>query len=207
MKKIFKTFGLFIALSVIFSGFSACSNANNSQQGSADEKPATETAANTGEKTVSESKSSDYPPAPEAVLKTEIKNIEGNAFKVEDLKGKVVLLNMWATWCGPCREEMPHLVAMENEFKSKGFKIIGLNVDQESTDLITPFAEKMKLNYELAWADEDLYRALLRVSKFDGIPQSFLLDREGRLRGVFLGGNQKVIRDMRTNVERVVNEQ
>jgi len=117
-----------------------------------------------------------------------------------------LLLNLWATWCGPCREEMPQLVAMEDEFKAKDFKVIGLNIDNETPEKIQPFAERMKLNYELAWADENLYRGLLKVSKFDGIPQSFLLDREGRLRGVFLGGSQKVIRQMRENVEKVVNE-
>ena len=202
MKNLLKTFSLFIVLSVVFSAFSACSNPTSPENNPSDGKPATET----GAKPASESKSSEYPPAPEAVLKTEIKNIDGNSFKVEDLKGKVVLLNLWATWCGPCREEMPHLVAMEDEFKANDFKIIGLNVDQESTDLIAPFAEKMKLNYELAWAEEKLQYALFKVSKFDGIPQSFLIDREGHLRGVFLGGSQKVISDMRQTVEKVMNE-
>jgi len=203
MKNLFKTLGLFIAFSIIFSAFSACSN---TQKGSVDEKTTADNTANADSKTVSENKSSEYPLAPAAVLNTEIKNIDGNVFKVADLKGKVLLLNLWATWCGPCREEMPQLVAMEDEFKAKDFKVIGLNIDNETPEKIQPFAERMKLNYELAWADENLYRGLLKVSKFDGIPQSFLLDREGRLRGVFLGGSQKVIRQMRENVEKVVNE-
>lgn len=206
MKNILKFWGLFIALSVVFSMFSACSTTTNSQKGAVEEKTSVNNAADEGANTASKNKSSDYPPAPAAVLNTEIKKIDGNTFKVEDLKGKVVLLNLWATWCGPCRQEMPHLVAMENEFKSKDFKIVGLNVDQESTDLIVPFAEKMKLNYDLAWADESLYRALLKISKNDGIPQSFLIDREGHLRGVFIGGSADVIRDMQENVEKVVNE-
>jgi len=203
MKNLFKTLGLFIAFSIIFSAFSACSN---TQRSPVDEKTTADNTANADSKTVSENKSSEYPLAPAAVLNTEIKNIDGNVFKVADLKGKVLLLNLWATWCGPCREEMPQLVAMEDEFKAKDFKVIGLNIDNETPEKIQPFAEKMKLNYELAWADENLYRGLLKVSKFDGIPQSFLLDREGRLRGVFLGGSQKVIRQMRENVEKVVNE-
>ena len=203
MKNLFKTLGLFIAFSIIFSAFSACSN---TQKDSVDEKTTADNTANADSKTVSENKSSEYPLAPAAVLNTEIKNIDGNVFKVADLKGKVLLLNLWATWCGPCREEMPQLVAMEDEFKAKDFKVIGLNIDNETPEKIQPFAERMKLNYELAWADENLYRGLLKVSKFDGIPQSFLLDREGRLRGVFLGGSQKVIRQMRENVEKVVNE-
>ncbi len=206
MKNLLKTFSIFVAFSIIFSAFSACSNSTNSQKAPADEKAAADGTVNPNKPAASTNKSSEYPRAPEAVLISEIKNLEGNAFKVADLKGKVVLLNLWATWCGPCREEMPQLVAMENEFKAKGFKVIGLNIDDEPIDKIKPFADKMQLNYELAWADESLYRGLLKVSKFDGIPQSFLIDREGHLRGVFLGGSQKVIGEMRQSVEKTVNE-
>lgn len=206
MKNILKFLGLFVSLCVVFSVVSGCSTATNSQKGTVEEKTSVNSTTDEGTSGTFKGKSSEYPPAPAAVLNTEIKKIDGSVFKVADLKGKVVLLNLWATWCGPCRQEMPHLVAMENEFKSKDFKIIGLNVDQESTDLIVPFAEKMKLNYDLAWADESVYRAMLKVSKNDGIPQSFLIDREGHLRGVFLGGSAKVIRDMQENVEKVVNE-
>ena len=205
MKNILRFLGLFVALSVVFSVFSACSSTTEPQKSATGEKTTVNNSDEAATDTASKSKSSDYPPAPAAVLNTEIKHIDGNVFKIEDLKGKVVLLNLWATWCGPCRQEMPHLVSMQNEFKSKDFKIIGLNVDQESTDLIVPFAEKMKLNYDLGWADENLYRALLKISKNDGIPQSFLIDREGHLRGVFLGGSAKVISDMEENVAKVVN--
>ena len=203
MKKLLKTTILFVTLSLVCSTFSACSN---SQKAPADEKATADNTLNANSKPASESKSSDYPLAPAAVLSSEIKNLDGNVFKVADLKGKVLLLNMWATWCGPCREEMPNLIAMENEFKAKGFKVVGLNVDNEPIDKIKPFAEKMKLNYELGWGDENLAIALFKVSKFDGIPQSFLIDREGHLRGVFLGGSQKVISEMRQSVEKTVNE-
>jgi thiol-disulfide isomerase/thioredoxin len=207
MKKILKTFGSLAILSVVFSGFSACSSTSNSQQSTVDEKTSannkTETAANSAS---AENKSSEYPPVPEKVAQAEYKTLEGETTKIENLKGSVLLLNLWATWCGPCRKEMPELVAMENEFKSKGFKVIGFNVDDETPEQIKPFAEDMKLNYQLAWADENLYRELLKVSKFNGIPQSFLVDRQGHLRGVFLGGSPKVIKEMRENVEKVVAE-
>jgi peroxiredoxin len=90
--------------------------------------------------------------------------------------------------------------------QANGFKVIGFNVDDETPEQIKPFAEDMKLNYQLAWADENLYRELLKVSKFNGIPQSFLIDRQGHLRGVFLGGSPKVVKEMRENVEKVVGE-
>ena len=208
MKNILKTFGLFIVLSVIFSGLSACSNTANSQKGPVDEKAETNSAnaaANTATASA-ENKSSDYPPIPAGVAPADVKNLDGNVYKVQDFKGKVVLLNLWATWCGPCRQEMPELIAMEDEHKAKDFKIIGLNVDEETPEQIKEFAEKMKLNYELAWTDENLYRELMKVSKFSGIPQSFLIDRDGHLRGVFLGGSKKVVAQMKENVEKVVNE-
>lgn len=207
MKKLLKTFGFFLVLSVVFSSFSACSNATSSQKGAVDEKTtAGNVAATEGTPAQSTDKSSEYPPVPEKVAQAEFKTLEGEMTKVENFKGSVVLLNLWATWCGPCRKEMPELVAMENEFKANGFKVIGFNVDDETPEQIKPFAEDMKLNYQLAWADENLYRELLKVSKFNGIPQSFLIDRQGHLRGVFLGGSPKVVREMRENVEKVVNE-
>ena len=206
MKNLLKISSLFIVLSIIFSSLTACSNSANSQKGPVDEKKAAGNNANTETDAVSKSKSSEYPPAPAAIMQAEIKNLDGNIFKVEDLKGKVVLLNLWATWCGPCRQEMPELVAMESEFTSKGYKTIGLNVDDETPEQIKPFAEQMKLNYELAWADEKLMREFIKISKESGIPQSFLIDREGHLRGVFFGASRNVITKIRENVEKVVNE-
>ncbi|HEX8288978.1 MAG TPA: TlpA disulfide reductase family protein [Pyrinomonadaceae bacterium] len=206
MKNILKFFGLFIALSVIFSMFSACSSTTEPQKGSIGEKTTAENPSNAGENTTSGGKSSNFPPVPSAIQNAEIRKVDGSTFKVSDLKGKVVLLNLWATWCGPCRQEMPHLVAMQNELKSKDFMVVGLNVDEESTDEIVPFAEKMKLNYDLAWADEKLMREFIRISKEDGIPQSFLIDREGHLRGVFHGINSEIIKKLRAEVEKVANE-
>lgn len=208
MKNLLKTFGLLAILSVVFSGFSACSNTANPQKSQVDDNAP---ASNTVEATAANSapatdKSSEYPPLPEKAAQGEFKTLEGETTKIESLKGSVLLLNLWATWCGPCRKEMPELVAMENEYKEKGFKVIGFNVDDETPEQIKPFAEDMKLNYQLAWADENLYRELLKISKFNGIPQSFLVDRQGHLRGVFLGGSPKVIAQMKENVEKVVSE-
>ena len=202
MKKSFSFLVLFIVFTFVFSGLTGCSNTENSQK-----------SANTEKTTVSSSpetktdKPSQYPLAPSGILQTDIRSLDGNMFKVNDLKGQVVLLNLWATWCGPCRKEMPELVAMETELKDKGFKVIGLNTDDETPEQIKPFMEQMKLNYEIAWADGKLMSEFLKVSKFNGIPQSFLIDRGGHLRGVFVGGSEKVIKQLRENVEKVVAEQ
>lgn len=204
MKQFLQNTGLFLFLAIIFSGLTGCGTTTNSQKlDVAENTSQTSNANSTASKT---SKSSEYPPAPAGVLQADIKRLDNSVFKVDELKGKVVLLNLWATWCGPCRAEMPELVALESELKDKGFKIIGLNVDDETEAQIKPFVEEMKLNYEIAWADENLYRELLKVSKFNGIPQSFLIDREGHLRGIFTGGSRKVQVQLRENVEKVVAE-
>lgn len=205
MKNLLLNLGLFIVFAIIFSALTGCEIKTNSQKtetGDGGNPPANTAAGNTS----TGSKSSDYPPVPAAIMQADIKRLDGSVYKLEELKGKVVLFNLWATWCGPCRKEMPELVAMENEFKDKDFKVVGLNVDDETEAQIKPFAEEMKLNYELAWADEKLNKELLKISKFSGIPQSFLIDREGHLRGVFVGGSPKVVTQLRQNVEKVVAE-
>jgi thiol-disulfide isomerase/thioredoxin len=196
---------LILVLAVVFSALSGCtSSANSAKQ--TDEANVSSTNSESNEPAKSKKDNSEYPPIPSALAQTEIKKIDHSTFKLEDKKGNVILLNLWATWCGPCRGEMPHLVEMEEEYKPKNFEVIGLNTDDESVEAINSFAEEMKLNYQMAYADGKMMREFLNISKFQGIPQSFLIDREGRLRGVFLGGGPKVIGTMKETVEKVVNE-
>ena len=202
MKNTFKKAVLFIGLSIALSSFSACSKMATTEKAQVDKS-----ASSSSENGSSDTKKSDFPPAPVAVSQAEIKNIDGGTFKVEDKKGKVLLLNLWATWCSPCRAEMPELVELQNKYRDKDFEIIGLNTDDESVEKIKDFADDMKLNYTLAYADGKLMNELLKISKFSGIPQSYLIDRDGRLRGVFTGGGPKVIGQLKDVAEKVVNEQ
>lgn len=152
-------------------------------------------------------KNSEFPPIAEKVAQAQMKNLDGTTSKVADMKGKVLLLNMWATWCGPCRGEMPALVKMQDEHREKGFEIIGLNTDDGDTkEMIDKFADKMKLNYKLVWAPTEMQAALLKISNFGGIPQSFIVDRDGKLRGVFRGGGANEVRKMEELVAQIVNE-
>lgn len=201
MKKVL----LFLILSIVFSALVACNNSPKTQNNQIGE---TNQPADNGAPTNVEKKGNDeYPRIPSAIAQTEIKKIDGTSFKIEDKKGKVVLVNLWATWCGPCRGEMPHLVEMQEKFADKGFEIVGLDVDPEPVEDINNFAKQMKLNYQLGWADRDLYIEFDRISKSGGrIPQSFLIDRDNRLRGVFLGGGSKVLNTMKETVEKVVSE-
>jgi len=204
MKDIFSNSVLLIIFAFIFSGLSSCTGTASSQRGPVDEAPPAQ--SNSATASDVPKKSSDYPPIATAVAQSDIKNLDGSTFKVADKKGKVILLNMWATWCGPCRAEMPALVRMHDTHSDQNFEVIGLNTDEETVEEINIFAEDMKLNYPLVWADTKLQASLLNISKFQGIPQSFLIDRDGNLRGVFRGANAADIRIMEELVAKVVNE-
>ncbi len=173
----------------------------------------TNTNTNTASKPANKpsAKSADYPPLPAAVADFEFEMIDGTKSKISDRKGKVVLINLWATWCGPCRGEMPHLVELQNLYGPKGFTVLGLDIgghdgQPEPVEEIQKFATAMKLNYELARVPGEMNSKFNKISNFNAIPQSYLIDREGHMRGVFLGGGAKVINEMRQTTASVMNE-
>ena len=200
---------LFVCLAIAISGLTNCTNTAPSQKGPIDESPqvSSNVPAN-APVDVEEAKKNNphYRPLEKAVDQADIKNLDGTTFKIADKRGKVLLLNMWATWCGPCRSEMPTLVKMQDEHRERGFEVIGLNTDDEPVEAINKFAADMKLNYTLVWSDTALQTALLRISKFGGIPQSFIIDRDGNLRGVFRGANPADVRKMEELIGMIVNE-
>lgn len=201
MKSLMKNLSLFLFLTAAFSALAGCGGGGTATNGTNAANTATGTAS-------SATKSSDYPLMPAAIMQAEYRGLDGATVKLEDYKGKVLLLNLWATWCGPCRQEMPHLVQMQNAYKDKGFEIIGLNTDpdEDSEEKVKKFAEDMKLNYTLAWLGKKEYGELLKISKFNAIPQTFLVNREGHLLGIYTGGNPEVIAKLKDNVSKVVNE-
>lgn len=139
-------------------------------------------------------------------MQADLKSVDGTTFKLEDYKGKVIVVNFWATWCGPCIAEMPQLINLREANKEKGFEIIGVNSDPEDDfEGIKAFAEKKKLTYRVAQSEREFFEPFLKISKFPAIPQSFLIDREGRLRGVFVGGNKKTMVDLKDNVEKLLS--
>lgn len=196
----FGTLSLAVLLALLYT---ACSDRVISQKGPVDEPaPPAGGAPGTGVN----SGNSAYPRVASAVATAEIKGLDGAVFTLNDRLGKVMLVNLWATWCGPCRFEIPALVRMQEKHGPQGFEVLGLNTDDEEVQLINDFSAELKVNYPMAYADTKLQSSLLKISKFPGIPQSFLIDREGRLRGVFRGANPADIAKMEQVVARVVNE-
>lgn len=148
----------------------------------------------------------EYPPMPSDVMQAEVKSLDGTVFKLADKKGTVVLINLWATWCGPCIKEMPDLVALHEEYKASGFEVLGLNVDDEDAEMIKSFASDQRLTYPLGWTADGQLNDLVKVSRRDGIPQSFLIDRNGRLRGTFFSASDSELAKIKVTVANVVKE-
>src|SRR5215470_17792373 len=205
MREFLKALAIFAILTIVFSALYGCSGSRTGTQEPGNQPPVSSTTQPDNSRQAKD-KGADYPPVSAAVAKASIKNLDGTTFTVADKKGKVVLLNLWATWCGPCRGEMPELVKMQDQFRDKDFEIIGVNTDDEPVSAINSFRDQMKLNYTLVWSDTALQSELLKISKFPGIPQSFLIDRDGRLRGVFTGGSPKTVNQMVETVGNVVSE-
>jgi thiol-disulfide isomerase/thioredoxin len=207
MKNLFTKLFLFAVLSVSFSGLTACSNSANTQNGTIAGNASTPSSNASGA-----TKETNFPPVPSGLYQASIKDLEGNEYKLEDKKGKVVLVNLWATWCGPCIAEMPHLKEMQEKHQAKGFEVLGLNTgdnetgEPEPVDKIKTFAADKGLNYPLGYADEKFFSEMLKITRMAGIPQSILINREGQMIGIFKGGGARVINEMKQSVEKVMSE-
>jgi len=123
---------------------------------------------------------SDHPLAPNFTL-TEL---SGQKLNLADYKGKVVLLDFWATWCGPCRMEIPGFIELQNRYRDQGFTVIGVDMDKDGPEPVKEFYQELKMNYPVVLnnpsptTDEKvdmLYGGLL------GLPTAFLIGRDGRI--------------------------
>ena len=105
---------------------------------------------------------------------------DGKRSLFSEYKGKVLILDFYATWCEPCRRSVPHLVGLQKKYAEEGFTVVGLNVGgEEDHPKIAKFAKELGINYPLAIPDDEL--ALFLLGDDDGIPQTFIFDRQGVL--------------------------
>ena len=105
---------------------------------------------------------------------------DGKRSLFSEYKGKVLILDYYATWCNPCRKSIPHLISLQKKYETQGLQVIGLNVGGPGDEERVPgFAREMGIHYPLAIPDEELVTFLLSDS--DGIPQTFIFDRQGML--------------------------
>jgi peroxiredoxin len=110
--------------------------------------------------------------------------LEGGKLRLADLKGKVVFLNLWATWCGPCMEEMPAMERLWQRYKDQGLVVIALSMDSAGAKVVKPFIEQAKYTYRVA-LDPKMEIAELYGAR--AVPSTFIIDRSGTLRAIALG--------------------
>ena len=125
------------------------------------------------------------PPAltelPPPVSVAPLKDAKGASFKLADFFGKVMVVNLWATWCGPCRREIPELVKLHKEFQSRGVEMIGLTTENPdaSAEKVRKFIQDFQIDYRIGWAPVEVGAALMQGH--DAIPQTFVISRDGRI--------------------------
>lgn len=124
--------------------------------------------------------SDSFPLAPEFT----IVDLKGNSISLKDLDKKVIILNFWATWCPPCKSEIPGFVEAYSELKDKGLEIIGISMDQISADGVLEFSNNYNINYPVAMATEQIYAA---YEPGQYIPASIIIDTKGRIRHRHVG--------------------
>lgn len=135
--------------------------------------------------------------AKKANLDFTIDDMNGKSIKLADYKGKVVLLDFWATWCGPCKEEIPNFVQLQDEYGPKGLAVLGLSVD-DTPDKLKRFASEFKMNYPVlvGLGRDDVQDAFGPIW---GIPTTFLISRDGKIcrKNTGIQGKAKYERDIK----------
>ncbi|MEJ5370069.1 MAG: TlpA disulfide reductase family protein [Bryobacteraceae bacterium] len=114
----------------------------------------------------------------------ELKDMNGKTIRLSDYRGQVVLLNFWATWCGPCKIEIPWFVEFQRTFKDRGFTVIGVSVDEDGWEAVRPFLASRQVNYPVVISTVEVEQ---KYGGVDALPMSFLIDREGRIANTHVG--------------------
>ena len=109
---------------------------------------------------------------------------DGRTVSLADYRGKVVLLDFWATWCGPCKLEIPWFEEFQRQHQGKGFAVIGVSMDDEGWEVVKPFLTRLKVNYRVLIGNDQTAQLYGGV---DALPTTFLIDREGRIAAVHVG--------------------
>ncbi|MCX6627238.1 MAG: TlpA disulfide reductase family protein [Candidatus Solibacter sp.] len=131
----------------------------------------------------------DRRPAPEFALK----DADGKTVHLEDYKGKVVLLDFFATWCGPCKIEIPWFMEMERKNKDRGFNVLGVSMDDEGWEVVKPFLADLGVNYRVVIGNDATAQLYGGV---DALPTTFLIDRNAKIAAVHIGlASKKVFED------------
>jgi thiol-disulfide isomerase/thioredoxin len=128
---------------------------------------------------------------PDGVREESMPTVNGSSIKLANYSGKVLFVNLWATWCGPCRLETPELVRLHKEYRGKGLTMVGLSTENPdaSADLVRNFVRDFNVDYQIGWATPTVAMGFMQLTGRNAIPQSFIIGPDGRVLNRFVGFN------------------
>jgi thiol-disulfide isomerase/thioredoxin len=147
-------------------------------------------------------------PLPTGLLEENFRLLNGESRKLADYTGKVLLIDIWATWCRPCRQEIPHLVELAADYKSKGVEVIGLTTERDDPDVqyVEDFSRELKINYLIGWANPELETGLKNGQP--GIPQTIIVGRDGKIKYHMVGFHpEKSVPQMRAVLDEALGSE
>ena len=132
----------------------------------------------------------------QSVNDNEMAQPDGKKFTFASLKGKVIVVDVWATWCGPCREQTPKLAALQQKYRAKGLAVVGLSLDEKSDEAeVLKFMKEAGVNYSIAYAPDKISGAFLNGTEDETgsapIPQLFVISRDGRVVEHLIGNDPR----------------
>ena len=145
-------------------------------------------------------------PLPTSILNAGLKTLDGKSFKLADYAGKVLLINLWATWCGPCRIETPELIKLNKEFKPRGVEFMGLTSPGNDPDpeKVKAFVREQQVPYTMGFAEDEFVATLMQGRNV--IPQTFIITRDGRILKRFVGFSAvQTLPQLRETLEQALN--
>ena len=131
-----------------------------------------------------------------------LKNRSGENLRLQDLRGEVIMLNFWASWCGPCRQEMPHMDDIDKEFRDYGFRVLAVNVDQRREDA-EEFLEGMPVEFAILW---DHGSEVSERYDVQAMPTTVMIDRNGKARYVHHGYQPGYEDEYRAQIRELIRE-
>jgi thiol-disulfide isomerase/thioredoxin len=123
-------------------------------------------------------------PAPDWALK----DLNGKTVKFSDFRGKVVILDFWATWCAPCRVEIPHFMELQKQYGPKGLAVIGISLDEQGPAVVKKFVKQFGVNYPVVMGNQKVAEAYGGII---AVPTTFVIDRQGRIASQHMGYTDK----------------
>ena len=199
----------FVLLAVALS--SSCNPTDSSRDGSKPASPSSTPAATAPTRPTNATQPQTPPAARQPVdLPTEQLNasltaLDGKSSKLADYKGKVVVINLWATWCGPCRREIPDFIEIQKDYAGRGLEVLGVtSVDERNTEEdIKEFVKEFKINYKIVKVETDDWASFLAPGY--SIPQTYVLGQDGRLLRKFVGYSPQVAVMVRGLADQALN--